>query len=88
MILSPAIPVALFGIVEAQRHREGASPIPCFMGLFKYYSGRPMRICLRKGIFLRMKEKICCSFFPVFDRIETVFSSEWMQLGAGERSRN
>jgi hypothetical protein len=81
-------PAAFFGVVEAQRHRRRGVTYSMFMD-FSSITGRPMRICSRKGIFLKAKEKNLLLYFSrVFDRIEIAFSSEWLQLGAEKGLRS
>jgi PAS domain-containing protein len=78
-------PAAFFGVVEAQRHRRRGVTYSMFMGLFKYYREAYADL-LQEGDFSEGERKNLLLYFSrVFDRIEIAFSSEWLQLGAGER---
>jgi len=70
-------PIAMFGIVEAQKHRERGISLNMFLGLMKYY---------RQSYIDLVHDKIAdrtvfrdCELFlnRIFDRIEIGFCVEW-----------
>ncbi len=72
-----ADPAALFGVVEAQRHRERGISLEMFMGLMKYY--RQSYIDLVRHIDREdcFKERCALFLHRVFDRVEIGFCMEW-----------
>ena len=70
-------PVALFGIVEAQRHRERGVSLSMFLGLMKYY--RQAYADLVEKEIVDSPVRADCQLFVhrVFDRIEIGFCVEW-----------
>ncbi len=77
-------PVAEFGIVEAQRHRERGISFTMFLGLFKYY--RQAYLDLLKEYLEEDAERDHFGVFlnRIFDRIEIAFCEEWTQLSDRE----
>lgn len=76
-------PVALFGIVEAQRHRERGVSLSMFLALMKYYRQSFIDMVKIKGadFDIGVASQACeaCALFidRVFDRIEIGFCMEW-----------
>lgn len=72
-------PYALFGVLEAKRHRERGIDLIMFLGLFKYY--RQTYEDLLFKIDLELEDvKICRTFLKrYFDRVELGFIDEWMK---------
>ena len=73
-------PIASFGVLEAQSHRERGISLGMFLGLMKYY--RQSYIDL---IRLKLNTKTC-EYYElfinrVFDRIEIAFCVEWSERG-------
>lgn len=75
-------PVALFGIIEAQRHRERGISLNMFLGLMKYY--RQSYIDMIRHEVLDPSVRQYCELFinRVFDRIEIGFCVEWSGSGS------
>jgi PAS domain-containing protein len=70
-------PVALFGIFEAQRHRERGISLDMFLGLFKYYRHSFMDL-IRYLDFEQETERECRLFLDrIFDRIEIGICLDW-----------
>ena len=70
-------PVALFGIVEAQRHRERGVSLSMFLGLMKYYRQAYTELVEKEVAGSAVRAD--CELFVdrVFDRIEIGFCVEW-----------
>jgi PAS domain-containing protein len=70
-------PVAMFGIIEAQRHRERGVSLSMFLGLMKYY--RQTYIDLMENADLNDAEKRRAHMLinRIFDRVEIGFCVEW-----------
>ena len=69
-------PIASFGVIEAQRHRERGVSLSMFLGLMKYY--RQTYIDLIETHSPTPLETIYKPFVHrVFDRIEIAFCVEW-----------
>jgi PAS domain-containing protein len=75
-------PVAQFGIVEAQRHRERGVSLGMYLGLMKYYRQAYLDLLRRLKIGSAGREKYERFINRVFDRIEIGFCVEWS--GANE----
>ncbi|MBF0573486.1 MAG: hypothetical protein HQK69_06975 [Desulfamplus sp.] len=73
--------LCLFGIVEAQRHRERGVSLSMFMGLMKYYRQAYIDLVHHKNI--NPDHYKWCELFinRVFDRIEIGFCVEWAEGG-------
>ncbi len=70
-------PIAVFGIVEAQRHRERGVDLGMFLGLMKYYRQSYMDL-LRQASFDPNYEDRCRFILKrFFDRLEIGFCTEW-----------
>lgn len=68
-------PIAYFGILEAQKHRERGINLAMFLGLFKYYRQAYQDLVIEQHF---PKEKAYLVFLNrFFDRIEIGFCSEW-----------
>ncbi|MBF0233995.1 MAG: hypothetical protein HQK65_13295 [Desulfamplus sp.] len=74
--------LCLFGIVEAQRHRERGVSLSMFLGLMKYYRQAYIDLIHHKN--MDTDNQAWCELFinRVFDRIEIGFCVEWS--GAGQ----
>ena len=70
-------PVAQFGIVEAQRHRERGVSLGMYLGLMKYYRQAYLDLLRRLNIGSAGREKYERFINRIFDRIEIVFCVEW-----------
>ena len=77
--------LCLFGIVEAQRHRERGVSLNMFLGLMKYY--RQAYVDLIHYHNMNAENQTWCELFinRVFDRIEIGFCVEW--AGAGQDTK-
>ena len=75
-------PVAAFGLLEAQRHRERGINLQMFLGLFKYY--RQSYVDLIRAMDIEGKTKQYFEDFVVrcFDRIELAFCTKWAEQDA------
>lgn len=74
-------PAAVFGILEAQRHRERGVDMRLFLGLFKYYR-QTYRDLLETAGFDSDEKSRCRHFLErFFDRIEIGLCSEWVRVG-------
>ena len=78
-------PLAEFGIIEAQRHRErGIDPV-MFLGLLKYYRQSYLDLVIEAGLETEYSEK-CRRFVDRFyDRIELGICGEWIKTEAALR---
>ncbi|MFZ0240476.1 MAG: PAS domain-containing protein [Desulfobacterales bacterium] len=76
-------PVAQFGIVEAQRHRERGVSLEMYLGLMKYYRQAYIDLLRRLKLGAAETEKYELSINRIFDRIEIGFCIEWS--GADEK---
>lgn len=83
-----ADPVAQFGIVEAQRHRERGVSLGMYLGLMKYY--RQTYLDLIKHLNPGQLERERYSLFinRVFDRIEIGFCVEWSSIDDKKSTRD
>ena len=71
-------PIAQFGILEAQRHRERGISIDMFLGLLKYYRQSYLDLVIDAGFDRECEEK-CRRFVDRFyDRIEIGLCKEWV----------
>ena len=75
-------PVAVFGIIEAQRHRERGVPLPMFLGLMKYYRQSYSDLLHKEDLPLSDVQHYGVFLKRVFDRIEIGFCTEWAEGGA------
>jgi signal transduction histidine kinase/ActR/RegA family two-component response regulator len=74
-------PIAHFGIVEAQKHRERGVSFGMFLGLMKYYHQSYIDLIQQSG-FSTEEERQCLLFVDrFFDRIELSFCIEWNSMG-------
>ncbi len=69
--------ISLFGVIEAQRHKERGVSLLMFLGLMKYYRQAYVDLICQSD--LQETEKVWCELFTnrVFDRIEIAFCVEW-----------
>ncbi len=70
-------PVAMFGIVEAERHRERGVSLNMFLGLMKYYRQSYIDLIRDEILDLMLRESYELFVNRVFDRIEIAFCVEW-----------
>jgi PAS domain-containing protein len=70
-------PVAQFGIVEAQRHRERGVSLGMYLGLMKYYRQAYLDLLGRLNIGSAGREKYGRFINRIFDKIEIGFCVEW-----------
>jgi len=71
-------PIAQFGIIQAQKHRERGISIDMFLGLLKYYRQSYMDL-IREANFECEYENKCRQFVDRFyDRIELGLCKEWL----------
>jgi signal transduction histidine kinase/FixJ family two-component response regulator len=80
-------PVASFGILEAQRHRERGIDIGMFLGLLKYYR-QAYRDLIYESDFRTDDAQWCQNYVKrFFDRIEIGLCSEWTKGSEKDRIR-
>jgi len=78
-------PVAAFGILEGQRHRERGTDIGMFLGLLKYYRQSYMDLTAASGLDPDTA-KWCVHYLErCFDRIEIGLCSEWIRGSDAQR---
>jgi|GEM_PF-1209326 len=70
-------PVAGFGILEAQRHRERGISLRMFLGLYKYYRQSYMVQVKEAGLDPDREKEALHFLERVFDRIEIAYCDEW-----------
>ena len=70
-------PIALFGIVEAQRHRERGIDLGMFLGLFKYYRQAYLDLINSQDLSRPVNEELSLFVTRVFDHLEIGFCLEW-----------
>jgi two-component sensor histidine kinase len=70
-------PIASFGIVEAQRHRERGVSLAMFLGLLKYYRQTYVDLVEESDIEEHTKRKYRLFVERFFDRVEIGVSVEW-----------
>ncbi len=70
-------PIAMFGIVEAQKHRERGVSLNMFLGLMKYYRQSYIDLVDDKISDLAILKDYELFLNRIFDRIEIGFSVEW-----------
>lgn len=73
-------PVAAFGILEAQRHRDRGITISMFLGLMKYYRQSYIDLVSSSNFEEDKKNQYKKYLNLFFDRLEIGFSSEWSNL--------
>lgn len=71
-------PVAQFGIIEAQRHRERGVSLSMFLGLMKYYRQAYLDLLRHQGLAPLKVERYGLFINRIFDRIEIGFCTEWV----------
>jgi PAS domain-containing protein len=70
-------PIAQFGMVEAQRHRERGISLGMFLSLMKYYRQAYLDLIHAQELSVPEKEGLALFVSRVFDRIEIAFCVEW-----------
>ena len=70
-------PIAQFGIVEAQRHRERGIDLGMFLGLMKYYHQAYLDLVNAQDLPQEVKDHMLLFVTRVFDHIEIGFCVEW-----------
>ncbi len=79
-----ADPLAEFGSIEAQRHRERGIDLAMFLGLFKYYRQSFQDTIAVAELPVDEKDAFHLFINRVFDRIEIGISSEWILVSDEE----
>ncbi len=74
-------PIARFGIIEAQRHKERGISLDMFLGLMKYYRQAYVDLIKKKVPHHKNQQACELSVNRMFDKIEIGFCVEW----AGEK---
>ena len=78
-------PIASFGIMEAQKHRERGITLSMFLGLLKYYRQSYID-CVAESEFTPEEMAYYCLFIDrCFDRVEIGFCQEWANVTGGEK---
>ena len=78
-------PIASFGIMEAQKHRERGITLSMFLGLLKYYRQAYID-CVAESEFSPEEMAYYCLFIDrCFDRVEIGFCQEWANVTGGEK---
>ncbi len=78
-------PIASFGIIEAQKHRERGITLSMFLGLLKYYRQTYVD-CVAESEFTPEEKAHYCLFIDrCFDRVEIGFCQEWANVTGGEK---
>ena len=75
-------PIAQFGIIEAQRHRERGVSLLMFLGLMKYYRQSYLDLLHGQGWTSPETERYALYINRIFDRIEIAFCTEWASGGS------
>lgn len=70
-------PVARFGILESQRHRERGVSLNMFLGLMKYYRQSYTDLIGQSALAADVQDRFHLFIKRVFDRIEIGFCVEW-----------
>lgn len=70
-------PVAMFGIVEAKKHRMRGISLRMFLGLMKYYRQSYIDLIKENELALSLQENYELFVNRIFDRIEIGFCVEW-----------
>ncbi len=71
---------ALFGVIEAKRHRERGIDIGMFLGLMKYYRQAYIELADKFAVPEIDKDILRLKTERIFDRIELGFCTEWSNL--------
>lgn len=77
-------PVALFGIIEAQRHRERGVSLNMFLGLMKYYRQSYIDMIRHEPLDVAIQDYLELFITRLFDKMEIGFCCEW----AGSNDNN
>lgn len=73
-------PIALFGILEAEKHRQRGITLQMFVSLMKYYKQSYIDLIHDAG-FDKEYEEYCCKYLErCFDRIEIGFCMQWSRI--------
>lgn len=73
-------PIAAFGIMEAQRHRQRGISLSMFLGLMKYYRQGYLDLVRQAGFTPEYTEECLRYLERFFDRVEIAFCTEWSHL--------
>ncbi len=72
-------PIAAFGCIEAQRHRERGVSLGMFLGLMKYYR-QSYKDMVRDAGYMPFFEFFCLNLIErFFDRLEIAYCIEWSE---------
>lgn len=80
-------PVAAFGILEAQRHRERGVRLAMFLGLYKYYKQSYLDVLREAGFDAADERRFALFLERCFDRMEIGYCDEWARLSRDGRVR-
>jgi len=70
-------PIASFGIIEAQRHRERGVSFGMFLGLMKYYQQSYRDLIMQAGFGIEEERLYLQHIDRFFDHMELGFCTEW-----------
>jgi len=70
-------PIASFGILEAQKHRNRGVTLGMFLGLIKYYRQSYIDLILESGFEKKFEDYYRLYVDRFFDRVELGFATEW-----------
>jgi PAS domain-containing protein len=79
-------PLALFGLVEARRHRERGVTLAMFLGLMKYYRQSYLDLLASVPASTGVAADDRLFIERCFDRIEIAFCQEWADIEPGSRN--
>ena len=71
-------PIASFGILEAQRHRDRGVTLGMFLGLMKYYCQAYLDLVIEARFEKTNEEYYLLYINRFFDRVELGFCTEWI----------
>ncbi len=77
-------PVAAFGVLEAQRHRERGVSLAMFLGLLKYYRASYDDLLDSAGLAPEVAARFRLFLDRFYDRVELGFLAEWTDRSADE----
>lgn len=78
-------PIAAFGVVEAQRHRNRGITISLFLGLMKYYRQSYLDLMEIGNFSVEQNQYYQLFINRFFDRIELGFCEEWSSITREEK---
>jgi len=81
-------PIAKFGIIEAQRHRERGIDIVMFLGLLKYYRQSYLDLVMEAEFEKLQYEKYRRFIDRFYDRIELGICGEWVKTDDAQQLKD